>query len=231
MPQPQVNQVKLACNFRSQEKEVLSEESFIHAAYIVAISVEAMAAALVAGRREMDWFGVCVIASVTALGGGTLRDVLLGHQPLTWVMHPEYLLIIIIAAMSMAVVAPAMKRLKRIFLMLDAMGLVVFTVIGCKVAISLGLPLSIILISGIITGTFGGVLRDILCNQMPLLFQKELYASVALVTGFLYVGLQSLGVMEVLAMAVACSVGFTFRLLAIHYSWNMPKFVFKEGWE
>lgn len=208
-----------------------SEASIIHGIYIVAISAEAMTAALVAGRREMDWFGVCVIACVTALGGGTLRDVLLGHQPLTWIKHPEYLLITIVAAMSMAMVAPAMKRLKRIFLLLDAMGLVVFTVIGCQVGLSLGLPFSIVIISGIITGTFGGVLRDILCNQVPLLFQKELYASVSLATGVLYVGLQSLGVLEGVSMAVALASGFAFRLLAIRYAWNMPKFVFKDGWE
>jgi uncharacterized membrane protein YeiH len=179
----------------------------------------------------MVWFGVCVIACVTALGGGTLRDVLLGHQPLTWIQHPEYLLIIVLAAMLMVVAAPAMKRLKRMFLLLDALGLAVFTVIGCSVALSLELPFSIVIISGIITGTFGGVLRDILCNQVPLLFQKELYASVSLATGVLYVGLQNLAVPETVAMAVALATGFTFRLLAMHYGWNMPKFVFKDGWE
>ena len=203
----------------------------LHIAYRIAIAAEAMTAALVAGRRNMDWLGVCVIACITALGGGTLRDVLLGHHPLGWVEHPIYLGVTIGAALLTAVVAPIMRRLRTAFLLLDALGLVVFTIIGCNVATAMQLPMFIVLISGMITGTFGGVLRDMLCGQIPLLFQKELYATVSLLTGLLYVLAQRLGLTHDAAMFGAMAIGFTVRVLAIRYHWEMPKFVYKEDWD
>ena len=203
----------------------------LHIAYLVAIMAEAMTAALVAGRREMDWFGVCVIACVTALGGGTVRDVLLGNHPLSWIQHPEYLAYTLLAAISMGLLASAVVRLRRLFLLLDALGLVVFTVIGCNVADSLSLPFAIIIVSGMITGTCGGVLRDLLCGQTPLLFRKELYASVSLLTGLLYMGGQRAGLNHDLAMLAAMAAGFILRVLAIRYDWNMPRFVYRSNWD
>ncbi|TDK28651.1 trimeric intracellular cation channel family protein [Luteimonas aestuarii] len=202
----------------------------LHIAYLVAIVAEAMSAALVAGRREMDWFGVCVIACVTALGGGTVRDVLLGHHPLAWVQHPEYLAYTLTAALSVGLLAPLVLRLRRLFLLLDAVGLVVFTVIGCNVASELSMPFAIVLVSGMITGTCGGMLRDVLCGQTPLLFRKELYASISLTTGLLYMGGQDIGLQHDLAMILSMIAGFTFRILAIRYDWNMPRFVYRGDW-
>lgn len=179
----------------------------------------------------MDWFGVCVIACITALGGGTVRDVLLGHYPLAWIEHPSYLLVTLCAALATGLLAPFMKRLRSVFLTLDALGLVVFTVIGCNIAVSVGVPFFIVLVIGVITGTFGGVLRDVLCGQVPLLFQKELYASVSLITGLLYLGAQALAVPHSVAMVGAMAIGFVLRMLAIRYHWDMPKFVYKDEWE
>ena len=203
----------------------------LHILYLVAIAAEAMSAALVAGRREMDWLGVCVIACVTALGGGTLRDVLLGRHPLSWIEHPSYLVIVLVAALATALIAPIAKRLRTSFLVLDAIGLVVFTVIGCDIAKGLELHWIIILVSGMVTGTFGGVLRDVLCTQIPLLFRKELYASVSLVTGGLYMTAPHLGIDHTVGMVVAMVVGFVLRMLAIRYHWEMPKFVYKDDWD
>lgn len=203
----------------------------LHVLYIVAIVAEAMTAALVAGRKEMDWFGVCVVASVTALGGGTVRDVLLGHHPLTWVRHPEYLLVTVAAALATAFLAPHMRRLRKVFLTLDAVGLVVFTVIGCNVAAAMQLPVLIVVVAGMITGCVGGVLRDMLCGRVPLLFQKELYASVSLLTGVLYLGLERTPLAHGAAMGLAMGAGFLLRMLAIRYEWNMPRFVYRSEWD
>lgn len=203
----------------------------LHILYLVAITAEAMTAALVAGRKEMDWFGVCVIASITALGGGTVRDILIDRHPLTWIEHPEYLLITVAAALAMAFIAPYMRKLHKVFLTLDAIGLVVFTVIGCNIAIGMQLPLLIIVVAGMITGCAGGVLRDMLCGQVPLLFQKELYASVSMMTGVLYLGLNLLAMPQGIAESIAMVVGFSLRMLAIRYEWNMPRFVYRAEWD
>lgn len=194
--------------------------------YVIAIIAESMTAALAAGRRSMDWVGVCLLGCITALGGGSVRDILLNHHPLTWVAHPHYLVITTIAALATIFVARIMHHLHKLFLLLDAVGLVVFTIIGCNVALELDLPLLIVIISGMITGCVGGVLRDILCNDIPLLFRSELYASVSIVTGILYVaGLQA-GYNHELVMGVALLAGLTLRMLALRFQWNMPKFIY-----
>ena len=198
----------------------------LHALYIVAIVAEAMTAALAAGRRSMDWVGVCLLGCVTALGGGSTRDVLLGHYPLSWVERPYYLAVTAAAALFTIAIARVMHHLRSVFLVLDAIGLVVFTVIGCNVALDLHLPFLVVIMSGMITGCVGGVLRDVLCNDIPLLFRSELYASVSVVAGCLYVGGLAAGLPHDPVMIVAMALGLVLRLLAIRYGWNMPKFVY-----
>jgi len=200
----------------------------IHFLYLVAIVAEAMTAALAAGRRQMDWVGVFVLGCVTALGGGTLRDLLLNHHPLSWVSHPSYLLFTGGGALITVIAARFMHHLRRIFLFLDAIGLVVFTVIGCTVAISMELPFAIVIVSGIITGCAGGVLRDILCNDVPLLFRSELYATVSVFCGLLYLIGLHFGLSQTISAVVAMTAGMLFRMLALYYSWSMPKFVYNE---
>lgn len=194
--------------------------------FVIAIIAEAMTAALAAGRREMDWVGVFLLGCVTALGGGSVRDVLLDHHPLTWIAHPSYLLLTGGAALATIALARHIHHLRRLFLFLDAVGLVVFTVIGCNIAISLDMPVVVVIASGMITGCAGGVLRDILCNDVPLLFRAELYATVSILTGILYLGGLALNLHHDVAMAVAMTVGLLLRLLALRFGWSMPKFVY-----
>ncbi len=194
--------------------------------YVIAIIAESMTAALAAGRRSMDWVGVCLLGCITALGGGSVRDILLNHYPLTWVAHPHYLVITAVAALATILAARIMHRLHTLFLLLDAVGLVVFTIIGCNVALQLQLPLLIVIISGMITGCVGGVLRDVLCNDIPLLFRSELYASVSIVTGLLYVAGLQVGFNHELVMGVSLLAGLTLRMLALRFEWNMPKFIY-----
>jgi uncharacterized membrane protein YeiH len=196
--------------------------------FYVAIAAEAMTAALAAGRRKMDWFGVVIIAFVTALGGGTTRDILLDHYPLTWVENPNLLLIVVGAALFTIAIARIAHRLRWPFLVLDALGLVAFTIIGCNVALEMGQHPVIIIVSGMITGIVGGILRDVLCNDIPLVFSSELYATVSIVTGVIYLVGLSAGLPPDLVVPVAMAVGFPLRIAAIVFRWEMPKFVYDK---
>ena len=181
--------MELRFRFQSSKRvrcgALLPTDSVLHVLSFIAVAAQAMTAALAAGRRSMDWVGVCMLGCITALGGGTIRDVLLGHYPLVWVQHPSFLLLAAGAALVTILIARLVHRLNTAFLVLDAIGLVVFTMAGCDVAwqVDVSLPLVIVVVAGMITGCAGGVLRDILCNDVPLLFRAELYATVSIVTG------------------------------------------------
>ena len=209
---------------------LLPSDMVLHALSLVALAAQAMTAALAAGKRSMDWVGVCMLGCITALGGGTIRDVLLGHYPLVWVQHPSYLLLTAGAALATILIARLVHRLNTAFLVLDAIGLVVFTMAGCDVArhIDPSLPLVIVVVAGMITGCAGGVLRDILCNDVPLLFRAELYASVSIVTGLFYSTAFGLKLNAELWTALTFVLGLSLRLLAIRYKWEMPKFIFND---
>ena len=206
-----------------------SSDIVLYGLSLVALAAQAMSAALAAGRRSMDWVGVCFLGCITALGGGTIRDLLLGHYPLVWVKNPSYLALTGAAAFATILVARAVRRLTLAFLVLDAIGLVVFTIAGCDIAWQMNEPLPIVIVAGMITGCAGGVLRDILCNDVPLLFRSELYASVSVVTGLFYATTLGLKLHDETWTALTFALGLSFRLLAIRYKWEMPKFVFKEN--
>jgi uncharacterized membrane protein YeiH len=199
--------------------------------YLIAISAEAMSGALAAGRRNMDIFGVAVIAFVTALGGGTLRDVVLGHYPIAWTQHPEYVYVVIASGLLTTVVARHLHQIKRVFLVLDALGLVAFSLIGCSVALALDYHWLVVIIAGMLTGISGGVLRDVLCNQVPVVFRKELYASVSLAVCALFLLLRELGVHQDITTLLCFGGGLTLRLLAIHFKWHLPVFSYHQRWE
>ena len=170
----------------------------------------------------MDWAGVAMLGCITALGGGTIRDVLLGHYPLVWVQHPSFLVLAALAAFVTILVARLVHRLNLAFLVLDAIGLVIFTMSGCDVAwqVDPSFRLVVVIVSGMITGCAGGVLRDILCNDVPLLFRAELYASVSIVTGLCYATAFGLKLNGEVGTALTFVLGLTFRLLAIRYKWE-----------
>jgi uncharacterized membrane protein YeiH len=201
-------------------------DSVLHLLALVALTAQGMTAALAAGRRSMDWVGVCLLACITALGGGTLRDLFLGHYPLAWVANPIYLVLPGASALLTILFARLVHRLHLAFIVLDAIGLVVFTMAGCDVAWQMNASLPIVIVSGMVTGCAGGVLRDVLCNDVPLLFRSELYASVSVVTGLFYATAFGLQINAELWTVLTFVLGISFRLLAVRYKWEMPKFVF-----
>jgi len=196
--------------------------------FYIAIAAEAMTAALAAGRRKMDWFGVCLLACVTALGGGTTRDLFLGHYPLYWVGNPYILLLVCGAALFTIAIARVVDKLRWPFLLLDGLGLVVFTIIGCNVAMEIGAHPLIVIVAGMVTGIVGGILRDVLCNDVPLVFRSELYATVSIVTGVIYYFGLAANIYPEVVILVAIAVGFPLRVLALVKKWEMPKFVYDK---
>ena len=197
--------------------------------YIIGISAEGMTGALAAGRHKMDLFGVIFIALVTAIGGGSIRDVLLGHYPLTWVKHPEYIILICFCALVATKIPRVVTKLETLFLTLDAIGLVVFSIRGAKIAINQNHGFIIAVAASVITGVFGGILRDILCMRIPLVFQKEIYAGIAIIAGAIYYSL----IIWLELNALVCTlltlfIGVFARLLAIKYQWSLPIFSYNE---
>ncbi|KOE80441.1 MULTISPECIES: trimeric intracellular cation channel family protein [Vibrio] len=192
--------------------------------YIIGITAEAMTGALSAGRRKMDWFGVMLVASATAIGGGTVRDILLGHYPLGWVKNPEFLAITCLAGVLTTGLAKWVIKLKGLFIRLDALGLIVFSIIGTKVAMSMGHHAMICMVAALVTGVFGGLLRDLICRQTPLVLHEELYASVSLVASGLYLTLLEFGVNDVTSTIITLVVGYVLRMAAVRFKWRLPSF-------
>lgn len=197
--------------------------------YLIAIIAEAMSGALAAGRRNMDLFGVAVIAFLTALGGGTVRDILLGNFPVTWTQHPSYICMTLTGGLVTIAIARFMRHLRQLFLVLDAIGLVAFTIIGCNVALELGYEPIVVVMSGITTGIFGGIIRDIMCGRVPQVLRREIYACVSLVVAVLYLFLLRQGVDEGVTQLAAFSVGLLLRMVAIRWRVSLPVFRYSQA--
>lgn len=197
---------------------------FLSVLYVIGITAEAMTAALSAGREKMDLFGVLLLAALTALGGGTVRDMILGNYPLTWVEHPKYLIIVLCAAVVTVSLPFLMQYFHTLFLLADAVGLAVFAVLGTKIALELGHGVVIAMVASVVTGVFGGILRDLMSDRVPLVFSSELYAAIAVLATCVYVILGELGVaMEINAVISVCTA-FVARLLAIKFNSHLPTF-------
>ncbi|WP_010196920.1 trimeric intracellular cation channel family protein [Psychrobacter sp. PAMC 21119] len=192
--------------------------------YIIGITAEAMTGALSAGRQNMDWFGVMLIASVTAIGGGSVRDILLGNYPLTWVEHPEYLLIVCVAGLITTWLARWVVKFNGVFMRLDALGLAAFSIIGCQVGLNMGLHYGVCVVAAIVTGVFGGLLRDLICRQTPLVLHHELYASVSLIVACLYLTLEHFTVSGNISIIVSLVAGYLIRMAAVRAKWRLPVF-------
>ncbi len=188
----------------------------------IGILVFAMSGALTAIYKKLDLFGVYCIAFVTALGGGTLRDVLIGRTPVGWMLNIDYVYIITLGFVLSIVFNRYLERLRTSMLLFDTIGSGVFTLIGLEIGQEYHLNAVVCIILGTITATFGGVIRDILCAEIPVLFRKEIYATLCIVGGILFFILQELQVASNSISLIVVSFIISFRLIAFKNNWSLP---------
>lgn len=191
---------------------------------IAAVVVMAAAGVLEAGRKPIDVFGSIVVALAAALGGGTLRDLLL-DRTVFWVAQQSYLIAATGAALATFALARLTRLPPRLFLIPDAAGLALFTVLGTQIALAAGAPWFVAGFMGVITGVVGGILRDVLCNEMPLVFTGQLYATASWLGALLLLLLLYLGLGQNVAAGIAMVAIFALRMAAIRYDLQLPKFV------
>jgi len=196
---------------------------------LAGVAVFAASGALAAGRKQLDLLGVIVIATVTAIGGGTTRDLLLDRHPVFWIAEPVYL--VVIAAAALATIAYNRRWLppNNALAIADALGLGFFAIAGAQIAESLGHGGIIAVVMGTITGAAGGVLRDVLTAEIPMILRRgQLYASTAIAGIALYLLLAAAGVPRDAAALVGMATIVGLRLGAIVRGWRLPVFVTRE---
>jgi uncharacterized membrane protein YeiH len=191
---------------------------------LISVGVFAVSGCLAAGRKSLDWIGVLAISAVTALGGGTLRDLLLNRHPIFWTANAHFLYVIAGAvALTIAYVRfrPPPVQVLRIA---DAIGLAIYSIVGAELTLQLDRPPAVAVVMGTVTGTAGGVLRDLLCNDVPILFcEGYLYATAAIIGATAYVLLKGeIGADYAGYLGMAIVAGL--RLGSIAFRWNLPRF-------
>ncbi len=200
--------------------------SFLYFFDLLGTVVFAISGVLLAGKMRMDPFGVVVLATVTAIGGGTLRDTIIGATPVFWVTDPMYLYAILVTCAVAMSFVKIMTHINTLILpVLDAVGLAVFVGIGVTKALNHGTGPLVAIVMGIMTGVGGGIIRDVLAREIPMVLQKEVYATACLAGAMVHVSLHHLNVSNNIAMLCGLCITLTIRLLAIRYRLRLPTFV------
>jgi uncharacterized membrane protein YeiH len=201
----------------------------IHLFDLFGTAVFAITGALAAGRKQMDIFGVVVLGCVTALGGGTLRDVILGIHPVFWVSDTTYLGVATIAAVGTFLLARRWRLPSKFLLYADAVGLAVFTVIGFQKGVQGTHEYSIGIVMGVATGVVGGIIRDLLSGEIPLILRREIYASASLCGALLLTLLYPLRLPSLFIISVSALTTLFIRLAALYWNLSLPHLRLKES--
>lgn len=185
----------------------------------------AISGALVANDRSRpDWFGVTFIGFITSIGGGSLRDILIGSYPLAWVKDTNLMYAIFAGIVLASIFYQPLMKLRRNLFVFETLGIAMFTVIGTEKAMSVGVSPLIAAIMGMFSAVMGGVLRDVLTNEIPVLFRKEIYATACLAGAFLYLALDYAGCGRNLNFCLSILLVFSIRILSLKLNLSLPKF-------
>jgi uncharacterized membrane protein YeiH len=203
-------------------------ENLLYWIGLAAVAVNALTGVLDAGRKQMDLVGVVMVGMATALGGGTVRDILL-QRPVFWLSDQTYLFAALATTLFVFFALRKRELPPRLFLIPDAVGLALFTIVGTQIALDWHAPWLAASLLGMITGVVGGVLRDVLCNEVPLIFVRgELYASAAWIGALVLTGLQALTVSPVIAAWAGMAAVLGIRLAAMAYKITLPTYSARE---
>lgn len=204
-------------------------DALLHAMDFAAIAVFAASGALVASRKQLDVVGFVLIAAVTGFGGGTLRDLLLGRTPVFWLRAPELLAICAVVAVLVFFTAHRLESRFRVLLWADAVGLALYAVVGAEIALLAGATPWAAVLLGVVTATFGGIVRDVVCNELPLILRREIYVTAAAAGALVFVALRVEGVWREPAFAAGIAVAFLIRALALLRGWSLPAYRARPG--
>lgn len=192
----------------------------------IAFAISGVFAAM---HKRLDEFGVLIIAFVTAVGGGTIRDLMIGDLPASWMLDITYTLVIIATTVVVLLFRGIIKNFKKTLLVFDSIGLGLFTILGVQKGIAFGLHPLVCIALGTITGCFGGVMRDMLLNNIPVIFEREIYATACIVGGALYLLLLNTHLYRWIVETIAIVSVFSIRMLALHYDWKLPNIYRKQS--
>ena len=185
--------------------------------------------ALVASRKQMDIVGFVLLGTVTGIGGGTLRDILLGANPVFWINTPAYLVACVAVSGVVFFTAHIPQSRYQFLLWFDAFGLGIFAVVGAEKALLMGTDPAVAVAMGIITATFGGILRDLLGAESPVVLSREIYVTAALAGAVCFVAVSSVGLPREIAVIVGLLIGFGLRGAALHCGWSLPRYKSRPG--
>lgn len=174
-----------------------------------------------ASAKRFDWFGAYVVGIVTAVGGGTIRDILLGATPF-WMEQPSYLIVSGLALIFVIIFRKYVIRLNNTFFIFDTIGLGLFVVVGVVKTLDFGFPMWVAIVMGTITGSFGGMMRDILINEVPLIFRKDIYALACLTGGLMYWGCEAVSLPAAFSQVISAASVSVIRILAVKYHISLP---------
>ncbi len=183
--------------------------------------VFAISGVVTAIERKFDLVGATVVGFVTAVGGGTLRDVLLGITPVGWMLNLTYIYLIALAVPISYLGLHLLRKLRRSMFMFDTLGIGLFTVLGVEKTLQLGLSPVVAVMMGVVSAAFGGVIRDILCGEIPLIFRREIYATACLAGGVVYLLAESLSASRDINLAIAIGVVIIIRYCSIRFGWHL----------
>ena len=203
---------------------IMDYNTFFFIVEFVGTIAFALSGAFMAMEKKLDPFGVIIIAFVTSIGGGTLRDILIGNTPVGWLLNVDTCLIILSTAIAAFFFKNYIGKLSTTLFLFDSLGLGLFTVIGFDKGNQLGLSPGICVALGTITGCFGGVTRDVLLNNVPLIFRKEIYASACIIGGLAYYFMMKLGVNELLNTTIVIGIIVCIRVVSVRFKLRLPNF-------